>query len=224
MSTRKKQIATVIAMALLPLALILSMTFPRAAVGAAIAPEQSAIANAMPPVDSNGAAPIVAGYYWNFSAKFVCGFVGAQQPGTPGEPIVKPGNYATEINIHNYNYKQLPLKKKVIVLVDPQNPTIGREPNAVQPRAFADVSMGPDFGMFDDCNQIWSMVFPALAPPSPMPLFIGYLVVVSPLDLDIDAVYTANAPGTVGTTPTGISIDVNRVPGKRVYIPAGALP
>ena len=35
-----------------------------------------------------------------------------------GEFIVKPGNYATEINIHNPNYKQVPLRKKFLVLVN----------------------------------------------------------------------------------------------------------
>jgi hypothetical protein len=37
-------------------------------------------------------------------------------------------------------------------------------------------------------------------------------------------VYTANAPGDLATAPTGISIDVERVTGKRVFRPTGALP
>jgi hypothetical protein len=57
-----------------------------------------------------------------------------------------------------------------------------------------------------------------------MPLMIGYLVILSPLDLDVDAVYTAEVPGAAGTTPTGISIDVNRITGKRIYVPAGTFP
>ncbi len=37
-------------------------------------------------------------------------------------------------------------------------------------------------------------------------------------------VYTSNAPGDLATPPTGISIDVERVTGKRVFVPFGALP
>jgi len=42
-------------------------------------------------------------YLWSYAAKFVCGYQRTATPGqpAPGEPIVKPGNYATEINIHN---------------------------------------------------------------------------------------------------------------------------
>jgi hypothetical protein len=57
-----------------------------------------------------------------------------------------------------------------------------------------------------------------------MPLFIGYLVILSPLDLNVNAVYTANAPGVAGSQPTGISINVLTVTGKRVFLPTGTVP
>ncbi len=58
-----------------------------------------------------------------------------------------------------------------------------------------------------------------------MPVFIGYLVILSPLELDVDVVYTARRSGDFRPSqPTGISIDVERVTGKRVFVPAGALP
>jgi hypothetical protein len=46
------------------------------------------------------AAPVPGPYV--YAVKFVCGY----QPPLPhtgkfGEPVVKPGNYATDINIHN---------------------------------------------------------------------------------------------------------------------------
>lgn len=50
-------------------------------------------------------------YYWSYAAKFVCGYqkpLPAQAGAVLGEPPVKPGNYATEINIHNPFYR-LPL-------------------------------------------------------------------------------------------------------------------
>jgi len=62
-------------------------------------------------------------YRYVYSAKFVCGFQPplVDQPGTinRGEPVVKPANYATEINIHNYNFRTAELRKKVILLVRP---------------------------------------------------------------------------------------------------------
>src|SRR5512139_3651184 len=43
-------------------------------------------------------------YLWSYAAKFVCGLQAPLAQGAPGEPVVKPGNYATDINIHNPNY------------------------------------------------------------------------------------------------------------------------
>ena len=166
----------------------------------------------------------VGNYAWNYSVKFVCGFQGAPQ--LPGETTVKPGNYATEINIHNYNYREFLFKKKFLLLaLDGQSP--GLEPRSVGPISVTNMILLPDFATMDDCNNLWTALNPGSpVPPTPMPLMIGYLVVISPLDLDIDAVYTASAPGdiTAANGQTGISIDVVRVTGKRVFVPTGALP
>src|SRR5512135_3323898 len=61
-------------------------------------------------------------YLWSYAAKFVCGFQDHNPAGAvvPGEPVVKPGNYASEINIHNPTYKQILLHKKFLVLVNGQ--------------------------------------------------------------------------------------------------------
>jgi hypothetical protein len=163
-------------------------------------------------------------YLWSYSAKFVCGYQRTATPGQPalGEPIVKPGNYATEINIHNPTYKEVPLRKKFLSLVRAQEAV--REPQQTRPVTITRMILGPDFATMDDCNNLWTIIYPGVALPSPMPVFIGYLVILSPLELDVDAVYTANAPGDLATAPTGVSIDVERVTGKRVFVPAGALP
>ena len=59
--------------------------------------------------------PTPSRYYWSYAVKFVCGMqpplqTATGQPGL-GEPVVKPGNYATEINIHNFMYREVPLRK-----------------------------------------------------------------------------------------------------------------
>jgi hypothetical protein len=160
---------------------------------------------------------VVAGsYYWNYSAKFVCGL---QVPTQVGEPVVKPGNYATVINIHNYTYGQVEVRKKVIVLNEGDQAI--REPQSAPPRGFDKITLGPDYATMDDCNRLWVLTHPTGGIPSPMPLFEGYLVLISRVDLDVDAVYTAAQYANPTPSP---DIDVERVPGKRVFIPPGALP
>jgi hypothetical protein len=171
-------------------------------------------------------------YRFIYSAKFVCGYQPpiVDQPGTPsrGEPVVKPGNYATEINIHNYNYREFPIGKKVIYLVlpsaDGKDQKVFREPEFAGPTKFDKIVLGPDFATMDDCNRLWQLLYPNNPPPVPFPLMVGYLVVISPADLDVDVVYTAAAPGTVSAPSQSVSIDVERVQGKRTFVPQANLP
>jgi hypothetical protein len=171
-------------------------------------------------------SPAVTGtYLWSFAAKFVCGY---QSPtvatGGPvsGEPVVKPGNYATDINIQNPNFKLVPLIKRVIVLVDGN--VVKREPTQVGPSGSDAIELQGDFSTLDDCNKLYLNTHQVPVVPTPMPLFIGYLVILSPLDLNVNVVYTSNAPGVAGSQPTGSSIDVLTVNGKRVFLPTGVNP
>ena len=205
--------------------------------GATARPAQAA--NAAAPAAAPGSAPQApaeqvitpnGAYLWNYSVKFVCGL---QRPLSPtggpilGEPPVKPGNYATEINIHNYTYREIKVRKKLLVLVE-KGVVVGREPDIVRPNPerFASVVLTPDSATLDDCNALWRMAGEDPNAPNP-PITIGYLVILSPVDLDVDAVYTAEVGQQVAGAnfeqPTGISIDVERVPGKRVFVPAGFL-
>lgn len=192
-------------------------------------PSASAAPDAAPPAapqDAPQAQSAVKGQYaWSYAAKFVCGW---QQPtaagvNPQGEFIVKPGNYATDINIHNPNYKQIPLRKKFIVTVQ-NGQAVANEPAQVEPRAIITMTLNADMVTMDDCNNLWKYSFPAVPPTGPMPLTIGYLVILSPVELDVDVVYTAGAPGAFNVAPTSTAIDVERVTGKRVFIPTGALP
>jgi hypothetical protein len=166
----------------------------------------------------------IGSYMWSFAAKFVCGY----QPPTPagtnpqGETVVKPGNYATDISIHNYNYRVTPLKKKFILLVQGDQ-LLAAEPQTVEPRKIMTMTLGADLATMDDCNNLWNIMF-GTPPAGQMPLMIGYLVILSPLDLDIDVTYTAEVPGALSASGTGISEDAERVTGKRVFLPNGILP
>jgi hypothetical protein len=167
------------------------------------------------------AAAQAGGLWWSYSVKFVCGF---QPPTTlPGEPPVKPGNYATEINIHNPFY--LPngneIRKKVVFLVKDGQP-IGREPQQQGPAGFDGIILGPDYATMDDCNRMLEITGNPIPPI--MPLTIGYLVLLSRSPLDVDAVYTAAYGTSAQPARSGVSIDVERVEGRQVDIPTGAFP
>jgi hypothetical protein len=175
---------------------------------------------------SNPAGP-TGTYMWSYAAKFVCGYQPAMLtagviPYT-GEPVVKPGNYATDINIQNPNFKEVPLLKRVIVLVE--GDAVRSEPQVTGPTANDGIALLPDSATMDGCNHLWTLTHPqGTALPTPLPQFIGYLVILSPLDLNVNVVYTSNAPGIAGQQPVSNSIAVQAVTGKRVFLPAGVTP
>jgi len=164
--------------------------------------------------------------FWSFSAKFVCGEQLADQAGQPitGEPVVQPGSYATEINIHNPHYLgPIQIRQKALLLVDRGEP-VGRAPTTAQPHAFSPLFALPDDGAtMMDCNGIWALLNPGTTPPTTMPLMIGYLVIVSPANLDVVGVTTATT-ATSNLEPAGIAIASVTVEGKRVLIPSTAFP
>jgi len=176
--------------------------------------------------------PAPGGVFFSYAAKFVCGY---QAPLATSnlEPPVKPGNYATEINIHNPNYvgsaagvNGLQVWKKLVFLVGTRGnvPFAFREPQIAKPSKFVTFLMPPDTATMDDCQAIWRMSDLVGSPVTPGAFTIGYLVVISARELDIDAVYTAAVPGTPGTPATGIAEDVERVTPKRIKIPDNVLP
>lgn len=162
-------------------------------------------------------------YLWSYAAKFVCGQQAPLNQGATGEPVVKPGNYATDINIHNPGYRSAPLRKKFLILAE-NGQAIAAEPLSVRPRRIITMTLGADMATMDDCNTLWKYIYPTGIPGGGRPLTVGYLVILSPVDLDVDVVYTAGAPGDVFTPQQSLSIDVERVTGKRIFVPAGALP
>jgi hypothetical protein len=175
-----------------------------------------------------------------YSVKFVCGYnpvnVGLSSAGTTaGEPPVKFGNYATEINIvwPELYFAGDPTKtafvsKHLIVLVENGRP-VGREPNVIAARQYADsIFLTGLSGTMDDCNRIAELLWGAV--PSPFPLTIGYLVLTSTHEIDVTAVYTSQACSQWSKSPlklecldangaaTGVSnsIDVERIEGRKL--------
>jgi hypothetical protein len=140
-----------------------------------------------------------------YSVKFVCGLeTPAPSLKPPQELPVKPGNYATAINVHNFRSLNLCIAKKAVVAFpEAQGPT-----RLISP--FRPFALIPD-GAFDiDCADILSL-FPA---GSALPPFIeGFVEIQSPVQLNVQAVYTSQTCHTsstaAGCTSLGeLSIDV----------------
>jgi hypothetical protein len=147
-----------------------------------------------------------------YSVKFVCGYnptnLGVSLSGSSeGEPSVKFGNYATEINIfwpELYLFDQTNFVFKHIVLFVDKGVPVGREPKVAEAKQYIDaIQLKQMTGTMDDCNRIAELLWGAA--PTPYPLTIGYLVLTSTHELDVTAVYTAQACSN--WVNTGISHD-----------------
>jgi len=149
---------------------------------------------------SSGGLPCV------YSVKYVCGVQAAlANLRLPSEPPVKPGNYATAINIHNFHQDQKAVILKRAVIALPEN----QPPGQVSP--FRQVILGPGQAFEIDCSDIVTL-FGTL--PVPLPPFIKGFVELrdappNPFPtLSITAVYTAQATTAAGTQGGPVSIEV----------------
>jgi hypothetical protein len=148
--------------------------------------------------------PPCAGFV--YSVKFICGV----QPECDCEcGPVQPGKYATEINIHNYHEAEVELKKKFVPVVF-AGAVSGREPKVALPRAVDKIILPPHSATMDDCCLIAEMLFGG-APPSPIPLTIGFLEITSREEVSVTAVYTAS-----DLASRTVDIDVQQIEGRKV--------
>jgi len=191
---------------------------------------QAATAQDVEPADAQAptaqdveAASINLPARWSYAAKFVCGssdVIGAP----PAEPDVKPGNYATKINIHNPNAQSVRVYKKVALAL-PEGTT------PITPTKRVRTTLGPDYAVSINCKRIVELLhkdYPTLSLP---PFIEGFLVIDAvPItsatalsELDVVAVYTAAPLSTAGAAMGMVSsIQVKEVPGRKV--PAMTVP
>ena len=146
----------------------------------------------------------MANSVYTYSVKFVCGI---QQDDPEGCLTVRPGAYATEINIHNFKDSEAVIEKYVLPVVI-FGEVAGREPKFVEPRAKDRIVLPPNTATMDDCCRISELLL-GHPPLGPSPLTIGFLVIVSSQELNVAAVYTAS-----DLRSGSISIDVEQVVGK----------
>jgi hypothetical protein len=139
-----------------------------------------------------------------YSVKFVCGYQDSEEL---QEGVVRPGVYATDINIHNYHDTEVTITKYVLPLVLEGRPR-GREPRWVRVAAHDHIVLPPDTATMDDCYRLAELLYGS-PPPQPLPLTIGFLEIVSTLPLAIDAVYTVT-----DRERRSVAIEVTRVEGR----------
>jgi hypothetical protein len=118
---------------------------------------------------------------------------------------VRPGRYATEINLHNYGLKEIEIIKRFIPVVLGGAPT-GREPNLAKVRAEDKIVLPPQTATMDDCCRVSALLFGGEA-PSPMPLTIGLLEITASAELAVTAVYTTSDL----KDESGVSIRVEQI-------------
>lgn len=140
---------------------------------------------------------------FTYAVKFVCG---VQTDCSCACGPVRPGSYATEINILNPKCREAKIVKRFVPLVFAGAVT-GREPAVATARVTETMFLPSGAATMDDCCRIAQVLYGAV--PGTMPLTIGYLEIISDQELHVTALYTASdAEGR------GLSMDVLTVPGK----------
>src|SRR3984957_16475751 len=143
-----------------------------------------------------------------YSAKIVCGKqTDASCCCSAG---VRPGVYATEVNIQNLNLVTAPVLKFVLPLIN-SGAVVAREPNvadaaaAVRGRRGDVVKLPPLGATMDDCCRISELLLGA-APSGDAPLTIALLTIVSQFELAVSVVYTGNPLSGAGARPSGAQL------------------
>ncbi len=148
-------------------------------------------------------APPAPAFRFQYAAKFVCG-TSAVQGNT--STLIAPGRYFSQTNVHNPSRYQTVNFRKKFAIAEPFE-------RAGRVSAFFNASLKADEALQVDCGDIFSHL--AL----PTSSFVeGFVVIESPLQLDVDTVYTAGPATNFGVS----SIHTERV-GPRTLEACGPL-
>ena len=143
---------------------------------------------------------------YSYSVKFVCG---VQEECACSCTPVRPGAYATEINIYNYHPTEVSIRKHVVPVVFAGS-VLGREPRFAPEKAQDKIVLPPRTATMDDCCRIESLLVGGPPSSGKLPLTIGFLEIVSNQDVVVTAVYTAS-----DLKGGSLSIDVEEVRARR---------
>ena len=119
-----------------------------------------------------------------YTVKFICG-ASEKMPREECEAVLGAATYCTEINIFNYNdEKKALIEKFVVPIVAGQ--FVAREPHIAKMIKGDKITLPPNTATMDDCCRISQMM------KQPGTFKIGYLKIVSTVNLAVTAVYTAS--------------------------------
>jgi hypothetical protein len=157
-----------------------------------------------------GRPPVVVGSAelrrYIYSIKFLCG---EQKEDCCGYSPVRPGQYSTDINIHNFHEREVSITKRIIPLIM-TGAVRGREPNVVSATSIDKIKLPAHSATMDDCFRILELLLGA-KPTGPVPLTVGLIEIISPIELNVTAVYTTTDPNNKNP-----SIDVESIVGNVV--------
>ena len=148
---------------------------------------------------------------YSYSVKYV---IGLQENGEcNSKNTVNTGNYTTEINIHNYQKKKAVIEKHIVPVIL-KGEAIGREPKFSGIVANDKIVLPPYTATMDDTYRLAELLYGKDVPCS-IPLNIGFLHIISNIELSVTAVYTAAAIKDKEGVP---SIEIKEVTGKAIPI------
>ncbi len=157
-----------------------------------------------------------------YAAKFLCGEL---KPGSVEAPV-EPGSYSTAINVHNPHGQPIAIRKKAILLYNAEHPedAVERPTPPVHGECMMIKELGPDWGLEIDCRDIREVLLKDASGKAgpPAPVFIKGWVVIETLSdrpVDVVAFYTAGPLEAAGAARSSPSIETERVPGTRTFLP-----
>ena len=148
---------------------------------------------------------------YSYSVKYVIGMYEGADCNTKN--AVNAGNYTTEVNIHNYQQKEAFIQKYIVPLIFNGEP-IGREPKLSRILANDKIVLPPYTATMDDTYRLAQLLYKE-NPPCNAPLNIGFLHIISSIELAVTAVYTAANIKVKDGVP---SIEIKEITGKAIPI------
>jgi hypothetical protein len=127
---------------------------------------------------------------WRYPVKFVCGDPGAVQ-GVPDVrlPLTR-GRYHTAINVHNPSLERPVVFAKKVAVASASPYEGGQRPGKITPFVQAELHANEAFEI--DCPEIASVTGLPIGGGN---YIKGFVVIMSPSELDVVAVYTARPTG-----------------------------
>jgi hypothetical protein len=137
---------------------------------------------------------------YQYSAKTLCTFFGGF-----GDALA-PGRYKTVINIHNPTERKIQITRKFALAIHPEETL---SPFTITP--YKSLTLAPDQAVAYSCLDIANFYCPIDGVCVDFIAIDGFLVVNSPVELDVVAVYTAHPTGGEVST-----LDTETIAGRRM--------